>query len=133
MQLGQRKALRLNAPQLDKLGEGYIGKTMDMPLPDIDSDHQTKVLKRMQLGRRKALKLNAPQLDKLGEGYIGKTMHMPLPDIDSDHQTKALKRMQLGRQKALRLNAPQLDKSGVFCLCDCPDFITQLSDGIKPS
>ena len=42
MQLGQRKALRLNAPQLDKLGEGYIGKTMDMPLPDIDSDHQTQ-------------------------------------------------------------------------------------------
>merc|ERR1712087_898351 len=90
MQLGRQKALRLNAPQLDKLGEGYIGKTMDMPLPDIDSDHQTKVLKRMQLGRQKALRLNAPQLDKLGEGYIGKTMDMPLPDIDSDHQTKAL-------------------------------------------
>ena len=42
MQFGRQKALRLNAPQLDKLGEGYIGKTMDMPLPDIDSDHQTK-------------------------------------------------------------------------------------------
>merc|ERR1739838_1248183 len=73
MRLGHQKALRLNAPQLDKLGEGYIGKTMDMPLPDIDSDHQTQALKRMRLGRQKALRLNVPQLDKLGEGYIGKT------------------------------------------------------------
>jgi len=37
------------------------GKAMDMPLPDISSDHQTKGVNRM----------NAPQLDSLGGGVGG--------------------------------------------------------------
>merc|ERR1712087_912753 len=63
---------------------------MDMPLPDTNSDHQTKGVKRM----------NAPKLDSLEDGVLGKPTKKPLPDTNSDHQTKELKRMRLGRQTA---------------------------------
>jgi len=86
---------RMNAPQ----GQQWIrwtdalpfgGKKMDMPLPDTNSDHQTKGVKRM----------NAPKLDSLEDGVLGKPTKKPLPDTNSDHQTKELKRMRLGRQTA---------------------------------
>jgi len=98
-QSAEMKALdgvkRMNAPQ----GQQWIrwtdalpfgGKKMDMPLPDTNSDHQTKGVKRM----------NAPKLDSLEDGVLGKPTKKPLPDTNSDHQTKELKRMRLGRQTA---------------------------------
>merc|ERR1711970_36544 len=88
---------RMNAPKLDSLEDGVLGKPTEKPLPDTNSDHQTKGVnaqpepppppEHLQINRM------GPQMiikELLEDGVLGKPTEKPLPDTNSDHQTKGV-------------------------------------------
>merc|ERR1712168_1372478 len=94
---------RMNAPKLDSLDldylleDGVLGKPTEKPLPDTNSDHQTKGVNAQpeppQPPEHLQINRMGPQMiikEFMEDGVLGKPTEKPLPDTNSDHQTKGV-------------------------------------------